>query len=201
MLFRSSTPITFCMPAEKDEGICSLTLARFLGEVHNRFVERVDEALLLYGRDAQRASRQAVVSSKFFSNAHAVLYDMGSFVQFLEKQCVQYSSSGSVMYDFKAASQYLLNLFVGKPLLELQLPMVEYANNRGEGTMTMATLKQKVKQEQLSKDTIQTIVKELGSPSSARRCLELLETCVSFLQATGGTFIAQLDVGDRKSVV
>lgn len=32
------TPLTFCLPAEKDEGICSLNLARFMGEKHNTYI-------------------------------------------------------------------------------------------------------------------------------------------------------------------
>lgn len=128
-----STPISFSLPSEKDEGICPLVrcltvcaviccacflvvlgvvvlscclgligqcwqvLARFLGEKHNRFMERVDEVLLMRGyaafvcaaflmfdcvcvvcsREAQRSTtKQTVVSSKFFSTAHTLTYDL-----------------------------------------------------------------------------------------------------------------------------
>ena len=67
------TPIAFSLPSENDEGICPLQLARFLGEKHNRMVEMVDELLLLRGEEFQRAAtRQPVVSSKFFSQAHCL---------------------------------------------------------------------------------------------------------------------------------
>jgi len=173
-----------------------LTIARFLGEKHNRFVNRVDEALLTRGRERQ-TTRQGVVSSKFFSSAHSLSYDLaGGFLPFVEKQCVQYSSSGNVVYDFRKAEQYLLDVyFSSKPLIDLEVRMVQYANMQSEGT---SQLKQKVKQEALSKDTCDKIVKELGSASRARQCLELLETCISFLQATGGSFVQTLDVGEKK---
>jgi len=58
-------------------------------------------------------------------------------------------------------------------------------------------LRQKVSQELLDKETMDQIVKELGSKTEARKCMELLETCISFLQATGGSFIQHLDVGEK----
>jgi hypothetical protein len=192
------TPISFSMPSEKDEGICPLMLARFLGEKHNRFVQRVDELFLMRGRELQRSTaRQSVVSSKFFTNAHALTYDLQSgFLPFVEKQCVQYSVSGNVQYDFKKAEQYLLDIyFNGKPLIDLEVRMIQYTNAQAGGTFL---LKQKVKQESLPKEMTDKILKELGSPAQARHAQELLETCISFLLATGGSFVQQLDIGDKK---
>lgn len=109
---------------------------------------------------------------------------------------MQYSSSGNVQYDFKKAEQYLLDVyFSGKPLIDLEVRMVQYSNSAQEGTFA---LRQKVKQEPLTKDQCDKILKELGSPAKARTCLELLETCISFLQATGGSFVQTLDVGEKK---
>jgi hypothetical protein len=57
---------------------------------------------------------------------------IGGFLPFVEKQCVQYSSSGNVVYDFKKAEQYLLDVyFSGKPLIDLEVRMVQYANSQG----------------------------------------------------------------------
>jgi len=195
-----TTPLSFCLPSEKDEGICPLTLTRFLGERHNHFVERVDEILLLRGKDTQRSiarHAQPVISSKFFSAAHALHYELiaaGGFVPFVEKQCVQYSTAGGVLYDFKNAELYLLDIFSGKPVIQLEVRMFQYSNTEGAGSYN---LKQKVEQVALHKDQGQNILKELGSISKARACLELLETCISFLQATGGTLdVAELTLGD-----
>lgn len=68
MVMEEKTPISFSLPSDQDEGICALMVARFLGEKHNRFVERVDELLLLRGRELQRSNtKQSVVSSRFFT--------------------------------------------------------------------------------------------------------------------------------------
>lgn len=46
----------------------------------------------------------------------------GGFLPFVEKQCVQYGGSGNVLYDFKKAEQYLLDVyFSGKPLIDLEV--------------------------------------------------------------------------------
>jgi len=191
-----NTPVSFSLPYEKDEGMCPLALARFLGERHNQVVHRVDEVLLMRGKDLQRANvRQPEISSKFFSSAHALSYDlMGGFAPFVEKQCVQYTAAGQVSYDFKNAEIYLLDLFSGKPLIQLEVRMFQYSNTEAGSTYA---LRQKVKQEPLHKEMQTAILKELGSTSRARACLELLETCVSFLQATGGAFVQVLNVGDK----
>jgi hypothetical protein len=196
MKMTPATPLAFSMPGEKDECICPLTLVRFLGENHNRFVERVDELLLMRGEEQQRSSaRQGVVSSKFFLPAHALAYDFGAFLQFVEKQCVRHLENGSTAYDLRGAEQYLLDaFFTGKPLIDLEVRMMQFSN-AGEGSVP--ALQQKVRQEPLSKEMAQVILKEVGSPSQARACLELLETCVSFLQATGGSFVQRLDVGEK----
>lgn len=191
------TPLSFSLPYEKDEGVCPLTLLRALGARHNQFIERLNEALLLRGREHVATARESNVSSKFFSTSHAINYDLqGAIEPFLEKQCVQYSSNGNVLYDFRKAEQYLLDVvFSGKPVIDLEIRMMQYTNTQQEGTYL---LKQKVRQEPLSKETEEKILKELGSPSVARACLELLETCISFLQATGGSFVQKLEVGEKK---
>jgi hypothetical protein len=189
------TPISFSLPSEKDEGICPLSLAQFLGQKHNHFVERVDELLLMRGNELQRSSsRNHSISSKFFSSAHALSYNLNDeFLPFVEKQCVQISPNGDMVYDFKAAEQYLLDVyFMGKPLIELTVRMIQFANaDVGAGF----GLREKVKQEFLTQDTEQKILAELGSQSAARTCLELLDTCISFLMAAGDQSL-RLDVGD-----
>ncbi len=58
--------------------------------------------------------------------------------------------------------------------------MMQYIDQ--SGGQGAGLLKQKVKQENLPKDVAKAIIKELSSPSKARLTLELLETCISFLQ-------------------
>ena len=197
MKMELSTPISFCLPNEKDEGICPLTLANFLGQNHNRFIERVDEYLLMRGDELQRSGgRQGVVSSKFFSQGHSLSYDFGVFAQFVEKQCVRNSKTGSVIYDFRAAEQYLLDRFLsGKPLIDLVVRMVQFTDAAGVANTSL--LRQKVEQVPLPPDMAASVVKDLGGPTKAQVCLDLLETCISFLQSTGGSYIQHLDVGEK----
>lgn len=107
-----SITISFCMPCEEDEGICPLQLARFLGERHNQFVQAVDEHLLMRGEDMQRGEdRDHVISSKFFTQAQTLTYDLeGTFVPFLEKQCVHIGRNGQASYDYKNAQHFLLDV-------------------------------------------------------------------------------------------
>jgi hypothetical protein len=190
-----STPISFSLASEKDEGICPLSLSQFLGQKHNHFVERVDELMLMRGNEMQRSTaRHHEISSKFFTTAHALSYNLeDEFLPFVEKQCVQISPNGDAVYDFKAAEQYLLDVyFMGKPLVELTVRMIQYS---GAESAAAAGLREKVKQEFLTKETESKILAELGSQSAARTCLELLDTCISFLMAAGDSSL-RLDVGD-----
>jgi hypothetical protein len=157
----------------------------------------VDELLLLRGEELQRSTNtQTVVSSKFFAPAHALDYDLhGQYLPYVEKQCLTVTRNGQCVYDFKNAEQYLMDVFFSsKPLIDLEVRMFQYTNGESEG---VSLLRQKVSQELLDKETMDQILKELGSKTEARKCMELLETCISFLQATGGSFIQHLDVGEK----
>jgi len=157
----------------------------------------VDELLLMRGEELQRSAKtQTVVSSKFFAPAHTLSYDLhGQYLPYVEKQCLQVTRTGQCVYDFKNAEQYLMDVFFSsKPLVDLEVRMFQYTSAENEG---VSLLRQKVSQELLDKETMDQILKELGSKTEARKCMELLETCISFLQATGGTFIQHLDVGEK----
>jgi len=187
--------IALSLPCQKDEGICPLALAQFLGQKHNQFVGIVDENLLMRGNELQRSKdRNHTMTSKFFTGAHALSYNLeDEFLPFVEKQCVQINERGDMVYDFKAAEQYLLDVyFMGKPMIYLEIPMIQYKNADSSAGIG---LREKVKQEFLSKDVEQKILGELGSQAVARTCLELVDTCVSFLMAAGDQSL-RLDVGD-----
>eukprot|EP00468_Gymnochlora_sp_CCMP2014_P001514 CAMPEP_0167741726 /NCGR_PEP_ID=MMETSP0110_2-20121227/1016_1 /TAXON_ID=629695 /ORGANISM="Gymnochlora sp., Strain CCMP2014" /LENGTH=5340 /DNA_ID=CAMNT_0007625809 /DNA_START=69 /DNA_END=16091 /DNA_ORIENTATION=- len=192
------TPITMVLPQEKDEGICGLGIMNYLSRRHNQFVEIIYEKLLLRGQNLQRTnSRKNVVSSKFFAPAHALDYDLeGKFIPFVAKQCVSLADDGSKIYNFDNAEQYLLDVFfVGKPLVEMELRMVQYTDD--EGAVNTMLLKEKVDQEPLTREEQKQILTELGSPAAAHKAMKLLETCISFLQATGGSYIQKIGVGDK----
>jgi hypothetical protein len=194
MVMSHATPLAFCLPAEKDEGLCFVALARFMGERHNELVHAVDELLLMRGEEAQRAStKDNIVSSKQFTQAHAFNYQLSDFLLYIEEQCIQINEAGHVVFDFACAQQYLLDtILMGKPVFELQIRMV----SSGAESKIYA-LNGKVAQEPLPPDVLQSLVKELASPMAIRACLELLENAAAFLQETGGLLAQRLDVGDK----
>jgi hypothetical protein len=69
----------------------------------------------------------------------------------------------------------------------------------GSGLISTARLRQKVRQEPLPLDVMTAIHTDLGpgGMAAARGVLELLETVISFLTATGGSYVQRLDVGDK----
>jgi len=186
-------PITFCLPTDTDEGICPLALVRYLVDQHNNFVQAVDERILMSRRSTHRAdSRTPSVSSRHFTLAHAISYNlMGDFIPFLEKQCVSITSSGE--YDFKKAEARLLNhYFPTVPAMDLELRAFVFAHEQ-HLSGGMAPLRQKVKQQPLPPDTEDAIRRDITTPAQASRCIEVLETAISFLTATGGSFMKRLD--------
>lgn len=196
MSMTRDTPISFSLPCEKDEGICSLALVRFMVDKHNAVVQGADELQLLRGR-SRRAAPQPVVSSRFLSAAHTLRYNLhGEFLPFLEKHCcgvAELGGDGRAVYDFKHAEQMLLDrYFAMKPVVDVEMRMFEFANEQRQAGGT-ASLKQKVPQEPLPRDLQRSILADLASPSNAQACLEVLDTAISFLQATGGSVVQTLD--------
>ena len=198
IVMSETLPISFCLPAEKDEGICALALTQFLVQKHNSLIEKVDEVMLMKGEELQRNSdEQNVVTSKFFVSAHTLTYSLEQhFIPFVEKQCVHFASNGSVVYDFGNAERYLIDMvFSSKPLIDLVIRMIQYSDAQAGGSHL--ALKRKLRMEPLTKAMQRTINQEIGAPSQAHKCLELLDTCINLLQATGGNLIQRLDVGDQ----
>jgi len=190
------TPVSFCLPREVDEGICAVMILRAVGRRHNEFVESIGLKRLTQQRTLD-SKRKAVVSSKFFSDAHKIEYELEEkFVPFVAKQCVEINENGSVQYNFANAEQYLMDtFFAGKPQINVEVATIQYTD--AQGKINTNLLKQKVTQEKLSDDMQANILEELGAVATANKCLGLLETCISFLQVTGGSFIQKLDVGDQ----
>lgn len=188
-------PISFCLVGEQDEGICALALIRFLAEQHNEFVQLVDESLLLRDRSGhQRAARATAISSRHMSNAHSIRYELQHELHpYLEKQCVKLSAGGDVEYDFAKAEAFIIDrYFVGIPALDLELRMFLFAHEQRPGS-GMAALRQKVLQAPLPTDLEEAIRRDISTPALAQSVLDVLETAVSLLCATGGSFVRQLD--------
>ena len=60
----------------------------------------------------------------------------------------------------------------------------------------LESIRAKVKQEDIPLETEQGLRNDFMSASAAQKCLELLDTALSFLQATGGSFAQLTHLGD-----
>jgi len=195
------TCISFSLPGPSDEGICPNALADYLIRVHNDFVARVDQVLLMRGLDVQRHStRKNEISSRHMTGVHSLVFDtQEEFVPYVAKHCLHYGAAGSgeVVYDFEAAEKFLIeSYFYNKPLINLHLPGFSYADDVQATART--SLKGKVHQERIPLDLEATINREFTTPAAAQLVLRRLETCINFLNATGGSFVERLgdEVGE-----
>ena len=60
----------------------------------------------------------------------------------------------------------------------------------------LESIRMKVKQEDIPMETEQALRNDFVSASAAHKCLEMLDTALSFLQATGGSFAQLTHLGD-----
>jgi len=127
----------------------------------------------------------------------------------LEKQAVTMSSgAGSARQksddssrDYFAAEQFLLDtFFAAKSPIDLNLKLFEFANER---MTSKSAMDEKVPQEPLPRELSERIERGVSSIAFAQQCLELVEVCMNFLQATGGSVVSSLgdDVGNKLLLV
>lgn len=206
----SSVAVSFSLPNEIDEGNCPLALAHFLIDKHNTFAQLVDEVKLLRTRhqssksnsntsDGADISRIQVISSKFLTPAHTIRCDIhNDFIPLIEKHCMVLSSTGKTAYDFAKAENLLIDRFLADVCaIDLEMPGFTFSHEQHlQGGLS--SLRQKLKQKPLAPDVIRAIKRDITTPSQAQYILEIIETVVSFLSATGGSLVQTLNetVGD-----
>lgn len=190
------TPLAFCLLSDKDEGITVLAFIGYLVELHNFILQAVFEELVKSGRHVEQHSkgRPASVQSRHLTAAQTIRYDLHAITTFFEKQCFHLSHSGGIHYDFGKAQARLIDRYLtGLPVIELQAPLFAFTQEQTVGG-NMSTFKQKVRQEPLPRD-VEEAIRAQTSPSAAQTCLETVETSVSFLASTGGSFVQELHSG------
>ena len=192
------TKFSFCLPNDKDEGLCPMALIEYLVSKHNELVQRVDEALLLRTkRSRQEASRAKAISSRFLTSAHCFNYNLSEFISFLEKQCV--SAEVTTGYDFAKAEARLIERYLtALPAIDLELAGFMFAH---EQQGTMVGLRQKLKQEALSPDVVAAIKREFTGPAQSFRMLDTIEIVIDVLSSTGGSMIDTLDSSLREMLL
>jgi hypothetical protein len=218
----ADVPLTFSLPNALDEGNCPLALTHFLVEKQNTFAQLLDEYFLLQQRGGglmqqsssssgggssgdTAARRVGVVSSRFLTAAHTIRCDLHrDLIPLLEKHCLLLPSSstsgaagnvgggGSSKYDFAKAERLLVERFLlDVPAVDLEMPGFTFKNEQHlQGGM--APLRQKLKQTPLSYELTQALLRDIKTPYQAQQILDLLETVIAFVTATGGSLITQL---------
>lgn len=198
MKMSEDKPIGFSLPTGQDEGICSISLLFYLATIHNQFIEQVYQATRQINagenkKELKASENKQEIKSRQFTSTHTLSCDVRTeFLPYVEKFCVSHLINGELEYDYGSTEKYLVKMFGYKPLVRVEQPMFQLA--RDTGSLNLASLKQKVVQESLDKDICQAIVQELQTPANAREVLEHLETCINFLQTTGGADLASLKV-------
>jgi len=190
----SDVVLTFCLPAETDEGICPLALLRYLKEIHNNFCRIVNEKILLAHPFSNHEDIvPTAVSSNDFTASNSICYNLeGDIIPFIEKRCVSIDEDGSLHYDLKKVERRLLTKnFSTLREIQLEVALFEFVDEQHLGGL--APLRQKVHQQPLPPDTEAAIRREVNNPAQASRCLEILETAISFLGATGRSSSKSLD--------
>ena len=198
MTMARDVPVSFCMPCREDEGLCCHGLMVFLKDAHNALIFSVDERMLMLGgkggarSEAHADKRARVVSSRHMTDAHTVRYDLEEeLIPFFAKQCMTVAGAS---YDFGKAEARLLDRYLSRvPVVDFEQRSFTFSHEQNlQGGLE--PLKAKVRQEPLAHDVKEAIQRDLnGSAARAQRILEQLEMVVSFLTATGGSFVEQLD--------
>jgi hypothetical protein len=200
----ADVPLTFSLPNAMDEGNCPLALTHFLVEKQNTFAQLLDEYFLLQKRDRMNGAedstsrRVGVVSSRFLTPAHTIRCDLHrELIPLLEKYCMLYSSDGdgntrNSKYDFVKAEKLLVERFLlDVSAVDLEMPGFTFKNEQHlQGGM--GPLRQKLKQSLLPYETTQALLRDIKTPYQAQYILDLLETVIAFVTATGGTLVTKL---------
>lgn len=127
------------------------------------------------------------------TDAHTIRFDFKAFQSFVEKQCVHVSKSGSIAYDFDKAEQRVVEKYLtGLPIIESEIQAFIYSENfKSQKSQILEDLKQKLRQDPLDNDIVESLQKDLGA-AAAQTCLETLETTISYLKETGGSKVTEL---------
>eukprot|EP01113_Clastostelium_recurvatum_P024456 TRINITY_DN291_c1_g1_i3.p1 TRINITY_DN291_c1_g1~~TRINITY_DN291_c1_g1_i3.p1 ORF type:complete len:1639 (-),score=510.17 TRINITY_DN291_c1_g1_i3:36-4808(-) len=211
-----NTPLCFSLPAERDEGICSLALVRYLVDKHNQFLGRVHDILKARrteatmpaykgnspSKDAQASLAEDedphAVATHLLKDADLIVYgghdlsDVGQMLQLHVGQGLLYGQGTGVNIQYDRIEQHLIDeVLVGRPLINMEVRTFDYSNE-SRLTGALGHLRQRIPQLELTPDAKQAIMKDLGGLGRVRNAMHVLEICVGFLAATGGTLVQQL---------
>ncbi len=179
----ASTPVSFCLPDEHDEGVCPLALLQWLTERHNECIHLAGTLPAM-----TRVLEPVSISSRLVNASHCIVYDMQqTIVPYFADRTVEVTDGGETVFDFERAEAFILGLLVSKPLVNLEIRIFNYLNEASTGT-----LRAKITQEVIPHDIAGDIARDLRSPAEAQICLELVLVGIAFLNGTGGAIVGKL---------
>ncbi|KAL9656881.1 hypothetical protein ABK040_004415 [Willaertia magna] len=202
-------PLIYILPNEKDESILGLALAQYLVDVHNEFIQLVNEEYLQYD------SKDIItISSRELNNSHIIKYTLDNdIIPFLKDHCnrpLEYQTILNdenivIEYDYDFIQQYLLdNLFIGKSQIQTQIRMIEFVDeirSSGAREKFIYLLNQQRNNnnqqlnDKLTLDQQELILNELIGPSKrsdrCMKCFRLIEMAIHFIQSSSNTFLSE----------
>jgi len=119
------------------------------------------------------------------------------FLQRQVEQVLDYGTGATVHYNFERIQQHIIDtILAGKPQINLEVRRFTYTNEtRVVGAISL--VKDLVPQVALTEDIKSKIKYELGNNlHQTNKVMRLLEICIGFLAATGGSHIHQIP-GDQ----
>lgn len=188
-----TTPISYSLPNNLDEGVCPLALVGFMIQKHNAVVELVDEAVLLRMQNFQRESALLhTISYRFLTEAHTINVSFeNDFVPFLEKQCVMDNGRG---YDFAKAEDMLIRRYLSRArMIDVEFPGFNYAHEESEN---ISRIREYLKQTPMPSDVLDAIKREITTPAHGQMLLDLLETLIAILGSSLGSATSDLSLGE-----
>jgi len=119
-----------------------------------------------------------------------ISYDPSEFlfhdINLVVDQMLEYGKGKNYRYKVDNLEQFITQKHIeGKPMIHLISRMFEF--KEGIQQDILPKLSARVKQQELSQDIKDKVLKELSSDNKLARMSDLLELCIAFLQKTGAT--------------
>eukprot|EP01094_Clydonella_sp_ATCC50884_P029605 TRINITY_DN9326_c0_g1_i1.p1 TRINITY_DN9326_c0_g1~~TRINITY_DN9326_c0_g1_i1.p1 ORF type:complete len:2486 (-),score=415.42 TRINITY_DN9326_c0_g1_i1:106-7416(-) len=186
------TPLCFSLPGNRDEGTCAISFLRYLVEKHNQFLGNVFTALNSKANTKKALTEQRSVPTHLLSDTDLISYDPAQLLPMLRAhadQDLRYGAGEVVTFNMELIEQHLVDsILAGKPLIDFEVRTFSFTNET-RITGALSALRLKIPQTELPLETKKKILSELQETGRVRHTLELLEVCIGFLAATGGTLV------------
>jgi len=183
------TPLCFSLADEGDEGVCMLALVQFMVDSHNKFLQKLSQIGVI-GSSHYRVPTSLLIPQHIIS--YSTQYQLIPLLQIHAILNLDYGTGGDITYNFENIEQYLIDTILsGKPYIDLHMKKFNFANETRK-TGALSNLKFRIPQIELPIDIKARILQELSTPQSLRNCLQILEICIGFILASGGSVLQQV---------